>query len=218
MLIMDDIVNAIDDDHRSGIRRVLFQYDRLKDKQVIITSHSEEFIQNAENEIPAKEYDDLINKIIFLTPQNRQLQHLEKVVSNYLKKSNESLTKGQKRDALADARRALEALTNKLWNKLDKDINSAVNVKMRPTNKRLELMSLVNGLKISISKKANHLKYANESLPILEYLTGLKTKYNLVWNYLNAGTHEEIDRDDFEEEIVQEIIQKLTELDTIIKS
>ncbi|QHD06925.1 hypothetical protein PspR76_14830 [Pseudomonas sp. R76] len=36
---------------------------------------------------------------------------------------------------------------------------------------------------------------------------------NLVWTYLNKGTHEEADRDDFDAELVESVVHTLEELD-----
>lgn len=38
---------------------------------------------------------------------------------------------------------------------------------------------------------------------------------NLVWTYLNKGTHEEADRDDFDGELVEVVVQTLEELDRL---
>jgi len=38
---------------------------------------------------------------------------------------------------------------------------------------------------------------------------------NLVWTYLNKGTHEEADRDDFDSELVESVIQTLEDLDKL---
>ncbi len=38
---------------------------------------------------------------------------------------------------------------------------------------------------------------------------------NLVWTYLNKGTHEEANRDDFDTEKVEDVVQTLETLDMI---
>ena len=38
---------------------------------------------------------------------------------------------------------------------------------------------------------------------------------NLVWTYLNKGTHEEAERDDFDGELVEAVVQTLEELDRL---
>ncbi len=38
---------------------------------------------------------------------------------------------------------------------------------------------------------------------------------NLVWSYLNKGTHEEADRDDFDGDLVEQVVQTLEALDAL---
>jgi hypothetical protein len=52
------------------------------------------------------------------------------------------------------------------------------------------------------------------SLCILSWFAGLETKNNQVWNYLNKGTHEESERDDFDSIIVMEVLDNLILLET----
>jgi len=49
ILIFDDPVNAIDDDHRETIRRTLFEDNFFDDKQIILTCHGEEFYKDIQN-------------------------------------------------------------------------------------------------------------------------------------------------------------------------
>ncbi len=62
-------------------------------------------------------------------------------------------------------------------------------------------MGIVNSLK----KELTALKVTDfeNSLKILTWLAGLETTNNQIWNYLNKGTHEEPDRDDFDSKIVR---------------
>ena len=48
VLIFDDAVNAIDDEHRGGIRDTLFDEGLLGGKQIILTCHGEELIKDIE--------------------------------------------------------------------------------------------------------------------------------------------------------------------------
>ena len=49
LLIFDDPVNAIDDDHRESIRRTLFEDSFFENKQIILTCHGEEFFKDIQN-------------------------------------------------------------------------------------------------------------------------------------------------------------------------
>ncbi|MGP5549955.1 AAA family ATPase [Psychrobacter namhaensis] len=54
LLIFDDPVNAIDDDHRESIRRTLFEDQLFAGKQIILTCHGEEFFKDIQNLLPAQ--------------------------------------------------------------------------------------------------------------------------------------------------------------------
>ena len=51
LLIFDDPVNAIDDDHRQSIRRTLFEDNYFDGKQIILTCHGEEFFKDIQKSI-----------------------------------------------------------------------------------------------------------------------------------------------------------------------
>ena len=44
VIVFDDAINAIDHDHRGGIRETIFESDHFLDTQLIVTCHSNEFI------------------------------------------------------------------------------------------------------------------------------------------------------------------------------
>ena len=79
-----------------------------------------------------------------------------------------------------------------------------------------DLMGIVNSLK----KELTSLKVPvfDNCLQILTWISGLETSNNQIWNYLNKGTHEESDRDDFDSKIVEEVLVKLTQLEAEIFS
>jgi energy-coupling factor transporter ATP-binding protein EcfA2 len=66
VLIFDDIVNAIDDDHRCAIARLLCSGNLLKEKQMILTSHGEEFTKVLETCFAASEAKCKVGRIDFL--------------------------------------------------------------------------------------------------------------------------------------------------------
>jgi hypothetical protein len=56
--------------------------------------------------------------------------------------------------------------------------------------------------------------HTNKPLLMAAYgrILGIPTA-NLVWTYLNKGTHEEANRDDFDAVLVESVVQTLEELD-----
>lgn len=54
LLIFDDPVNAIDDEHRKAIRETLYKDEFFKEKQIILACHGEEFLKNIHQDIGRK--------------------------------------------------------------------------------------------------------------------------------------------------------------------
>jgi hypothetical protein len=54
----DDVINAIDHDHRSGIRETIFESDHFAHTQLIVTCHSHEFIKDIQQQLPAQRRND----------------------------------------------------------------------------------------------------------------------------------------------------------------
>ena len=58
VVIFDDAINAIDHDHRGGIRETIFESDHFAQTQLIVTCHSNEFIKDIEQNLPKGERDE----------------------------------------------------------------------------------------------------------------------------------------------------------------
>ena len=211
-IVFDDIVNAIDHDHRGNIRELLFDNPVVNEKQIIITSHSEEYIKDIENKhFTKKGYESERILYAFLKPSSKTVQKKE-TTRHYLNKASSHLGENAYRDCLMECRRALENLSNALWNRASKKYNFQISYKVRTPNAPPDLMGIVNSLK----KELTTLKVTDfdNSINILTWLAGLETRNNQIWNYLNKGTHEESDRDDFDSKIVEEVLNNLILLET----
>jgi energy-coupling factor transporter ATP-binding protein EcfA2 len=210
-IIFDDIVNAIDDDHRGRIRELLFDNPVINVKQIIITSHSEEYIKDIENRhFTMKGYKDECVLYTFLKPSSKTVRKKE-TTKHYLNKATAHIEEHSQRDCLMECRRALENLSNDLWRRASKKYVFQISYKVRAPFLPPDLMGIVTSLR----KELSSLKVSDfeESLKILTWFIGLETSNNQVWNYLNKGTHEELDRDDFDVLIVEEMLSKLIQLE-----
>ncbi len=58
VIIFDDAINAIDHDHRAGIRETIFESDHFTDAQLIVTCHSNEFIKDIEQHLRPENRQD----------------------------------------------------------------------------------------------------------------------------------------------------------------
>lgn len=53
---------------------------------------------------------------------------------------------------------------------------------------------------------------------LFDYLLGIENVSNVIWEYLNKGTHDEEELEDFDATLVKEILEKICELDNFVKS
>lgn len=213
-LIFDDIVNAIDDDHRGGIAELLLCHADLKDKQHIVTCHGETFINKLEHKLGASQADKYVKSYRFFpadTIETRGVQVSIGDSKHYLLKAKESLSKNNLKDSATDCRRAVESLSYQLWKKLDKRLKVYLKVTMRSPRVPPDLSTVVDSL-IKELKKISGVDTLRESL--LE----LKAKYP--WSLLNKGVHEDNDQPEFEREDISNIlilIQNIEENVTTLK-
>jgi len=111
ILIFDDPVNAIDDDHRRTIRETLFVDDFFKDKQIILAIHGEEFFNNT-HQLIGKVAANESESYIFGANDGRhhiQVNSLKRP-KNYVLAARALYDTGEYRDSLMSARRGLENL------------------------------------------------------------------------------------------------------------
>lgn len=216
VIIFDDVINAIDDDHRGGIRELLFTNENINQKQVIITSHAEEFVKDLDNHFTQKDYQSLVNKITLMRPNKQNIEYFQSS-SHYLKKANEAMERSEKREVLRFCRSALENITDNLWNKIVKSYNICITVQMRKPEGPPDLMSKVSGLRKSIEKDIKDTRLEN-IITLYKYFEGLETNSNRVWTYLNKGVHDETDRQEFDTLIVKNVLDNMLLLENEVKN
>jgi len=217
VLIFDDPVNAIDDDHRESIRRTLFEDAFFVDKQIILTCHGEEFFKDIQNLLSAGRASQ--SKTFTFMPRLDE-SHIRVDFNctprNYIISAGNHLNNGEIRDALGKARRALEALTkNKLWPYVNRHGDGNLSLKLRSVTAPIELRNLTEQLKSKIAK--SDFSDANKGVVLtqIDSLLGINGD-SREWRYLNKGTHEEADRAEFDRQSVQKIVAILEQLDAAL--
>jgi energy-coupling factor transporter ATP-binding protein EcfA2 len=217
-LIFDDVVNSIDDEHRRGIVELILGDDEIKKRQLIITTHGEDFVKRLENSVPKLEYSKTVSRIDFLVPIDAKtiLVKLDSA-RHYLVVAEQSFNDGKMRDCLSYVRKSFEELLNRLWKKIgDKSHSAQIKVGMRGPNGSPDLMSIASGLHGFLLKK--EVSVYQNVIPSLELMIGKQSKHPVEWNYLNKGTHEEDKDEEFDSTIVKEMLLLLIEMDTAIET
>lgn len=217
LLIFDDPVNAIDDDHRESIRRTLFEDTFFEGKQIILACHGEEFFKDIQNLLSAARARQV--KTASFLPKiegcNIRVDH-NCSSRHYVLSSREHYDRGEIRDALGKSRRALESLTKgKVWSYVSRYGDGNLSIKMRSATAPIELRNLTEQIKSRITKDAFADPNKNSVLTPIESLLGVSGD-SREWRYLNKGTHEEADRAEFDRQTVNQIVTALELLDAAL--
>lgn len=213
VVLLDDAVNAIDHDHREGIRNTLFGHPDLAKKQWIITCHSPEFIKDIQN--------NHVKRASLYVLRHHTGDHHPIVTGgstrNYLQLAQKDMDEGSPRFALANCRRALENLVTRSWKKLADQMPAASTLALtlnRP-GASPELSNVTQGLVKALNQGIASGGLGEPWVTRRDRLDSiLNAKPNsLAWMSLNKGTHEEEDREDFEEPTLRRILSALNDLD-----
>ena len=218
VLIFDDPVNAIDDDHRESIRRTLFEDEYFSKKQIILTCHGEEFFKDIQNLLPAEETRNA--RLLSFLPRLGE-QHVRVDFNcaprNYILAARNHMNRNEVRDALAKSRQGLEALTKgKVWRYVSKFGDGHLSLKFRSASSPIELRGLAEQLRSKIAKA--NFSDPNKACvydPIDQLLN--RSGDSREWRYLNKGTHEENDRGEFDRQTVELIIMSLEQIDVALQ-
>ncbi|WP_020586360.1 AAA family ATPase [Desulfobacter curvatus] len=211
-LIFDDIVNAIDDDHRSGIADLLIGHSELKNRQYILTCHGETFINKLEHKLGASLAGKHVKSYRFIPADTVSTRGVQVSIGNskhYLLKANESFKQNDLKDSATDCRRAVESISYQLWKKLDKRLKINLKVTMRAPGVQPDLASVADSL-IKELGKVNGLEKLHEKF------SSLKAKYP--WSLLNKGVHEDENQPEFERKDISELITLLQSIEENVSS
>ncbi|MDI9695314.1 AAA family ATPase [Burkholderia cenocepacia] len=215
-LIFDDVVNSIDDEHRGAIIDLILNPEEVGKRQLIVTTHGEDFVKRLENAVPIKKYEETVTRIDFLVPfAAKKITVKLDSPRHYLTVAVRSHEEGRTRDSLSYVRKAFEEELNRLWKKIaNKKLAALVSVGMRGPGDP-DLMSLATGLHQFLSKK--DVTVFQEVVPYLGEILGYGEKHKLEWNYLNKGTHEEDRAEEFDAAIVRRMLETVIKLDEAIE-
>lgn len=207
VIVFDDAINAIDTEHREGIRETIFQGEQFAETQIIVTCHSNEFIKDIQNHVPPAQWIAyyFMPHIGNFHPRVRG----DESSQNYLVNARSALDRGNARDALGSARQALELLTGKIWKWLGKCNQGMLTVKLAGAGTEPQLRHLCESIRARL-REATTFAHPDKT-PITDALGVILgiPEPSLVWLYLNKGTHEEANRDDFNPVVVESVVQTL---------
>lgn len=213
LVIFDDVVNAIDDDHRNGIWRTFFEDGLLDGKQIILTSHAEEFIHRIQQELGAARAGD----IAFYKFLPHQGEHHLRVDTNppsknYVLKAQQAFANDDKREALYNSRAAIESLTDRLWTWMGRRGDGRIELKFSGPRSPWELNNKCSKIRSSLRRNPIQSNAVISSIGALDALLGVAGG-SIEWGYLNSGTHDSQRDGEFDRSAVETIVQAVGNLD-----
>lgn len=213
VVIFDDVVNAIDDEHRNGIMKTLFEGNLLDGKQIILTSHAEEFLHRIQQEIGKQRASEL-REFRFLPHQGEHHLRVDTSPSskNYVLRAAEAFERDEKREALRNARPALENLTDRLWSWMGRQGDGRLELKLSGPRSTWELNNKCQKLRKSLRRRLEPSDGLNRVLTSLDVLLGIN-ETSIEWGYLNGGTHDSQRDAEFDRAVVSSIVEAVKELD-----
>lgn len=213
VIIFDDAVNAIDHEHREGIRETIFQSERFASTQIIVTCHSNEFIKDIQNHVP-------IDQWLAYSFRRHDGNYHPRVqgnvtTQNYLANARAAVNQGDDRSALGASRQALEMLAAKVWTWMGRCDQGMLTLKIAGAGAEPALRNLCESLRAKL-RGATTFTHDDKAAVIeaLDVILGIPEQ-SLVWLYLNKGTHEEANRDDFDSRVVESVVLTLKSLDAL---
>lgn len=216
VVIFDDVVNAIDDEHRNGIWRTFFEDNWLQDKQIILTSHAEEFLHRIQQELGAQRAQ-LIKYYKFLPHEGAHHLRIDTdpPSKNYVLLAQNSLANDDKRDALRHSRPAIESLTDRLWTWLGRRGDGRLELKLGGPKAKWELNNKCSKLRSTLSRMPNPHAEIPSILAAFDLLLGINGS-SIEWSYLNSGTHDSERDNEFDRTTVRRIVEAATALDAAL--
>ena len=200
-IIFDDVVNAIDDDHRRAIAELITnEYDMFSDLQWIITTHGQQFAKQLASYAGLNK-KQVIHEITFKTNKgnNGDVLSIDKR-QNYLALASKKLEEEDIRGCLADCRRQVEVLMLKLvklYKTRYKDDLSFQVDPVRPVfNSHNVFQTVLSGLKDKLKSSPDELKIMEPLLKLTEKIVDDKSPC-MTWFLGNKGTHEEDSAEEF---------------------
>lgn len=210
VIVFDDAVNAIDHEHREGIRETIFQSERFASTQIIVTCHSNEFIKDIQNHVPTDQW----MAYSFRNHNGNYHPRVQGNVStqNYLANARVAVSQGNDRAALGFSRQALEMLTARVWAWLGRCDQGMLTLKIAGAGAEPALRNLCESLRAKLLGATTFTHGEKDAvIEALGVILGIPEQ-SLVWLYLNKGTHEEANRDDFDSRAVESVVQTIETL------
>lgn len=211
-IIFDDIVNAIDDDHRNGVAELLMNHVDFATVQIILSTHGDQFIFKLQDKLgkSRSQKDAVIYKFIPADSLDERGVIVEYSDAKApLLSARKKYESSELKDSASKCRQAMESISYNLWNVIAKTPDGMISVGMRSPKSMPDLRSIVDAL-IKKTKKIVGMENINEEL--------LELTKDSNWRVLNKGTHYEDEQKEFDRADVKNVLEHMEKLDDLVRN
>lgn len=212
-IIFDDIVNAVDDEHRTAIREILTEHPKIASKQKIISCHGQDFIRLLKQAIPfdQQQASEVMSYTFLDNKEGRSISVSDTdTCQNYIVMAEESYGVGNNALCLDSLRKTLELLNKKVWTRLYNKHKSALTVKMWTPNREPDLRSVCDSLIKELDRLAKIIPEQQH-----QKLSGFYQSLLPHWQYFNDGTHGNELLEEFEKPIIKKLLDSIKNIEQI---
>lgn len=211
-IVFDDIVNAIDDDHRNGVAELLMNHTDFANIQIILSTHGDQFVFKLQDKL-GKERSRKKAVIYKFLPADSLDER--GVIAEYsdakapLISARKKYEDSELKDSASKCRQAMESISYNLWNVIAKTPDGMISVGMKSPKSIPELRSIVDAL-IKKTKKISGMENINSEL--------LELTKDSNWRVLNKGTHYEDEQKEFDRPDVKNVLEHLEKIDELVRN
>lgn len=213
LVIFDDVVNAIDDDHRTSIAELITSHTEICNRQCIVTTHGSNYIETLENKIPQKVYEEKVTRIIFINPIEKGKINVSSKISsaNLLVKAQEHFEENDHSNCLTFCRKSVEKLSEDAWQLYFKISKKPIELRLRSKKDHPESSNIFN--KLIKEFGTLNIDAFDDLITNMKAIVEHDKKNNILWTSMNAGTHHSEREFEFEGSQIRELLNLLKKSD-----
>lgn len=132
--------------------------------------------------------------------------------NGYVLLAQQALAADEKREALRQARPALESLTDRLWTWLGRRGDGRIDIKLGGPRSPWELNNKCSKLRSAVDRIASQHAGAPQAVAALASLLNVNGA-SVEWGYLNSGVHDSQRDHEFDRSTVRVVVEAIAALD-----
>jgi len=214
-IIFDDVVNAIDDEHRTTIAKLITSHEEIISKQCIITTHGNNYIETLENEFSSQSYIEKVSRVTFKKPIEQGKIHVDGTkTNNLLIKAQNYFEDYDFSNCLTCCRKSAENLSEQVWNTYFKFFRKPIKIKLDRKSSYAQAKDVFDVLISELSK--SKVSAFENLVGLMKEVVEYDKKTHILWNIMNSGTHHSNRDFEFDSIQIYELLRLLNDINNEI--